>query len=105
MSHCRGRVLVQIEVSAGQEAQICLIEWCVFERHDSGSRHLVGRNTKTQRGRISTPLKSFDATTVSATTQSGRRYLLVGPPCDTEVRDAWAQWMLLQSMTHVRDVT
>lgn len=53
----------------------------------TGDRHLVGRTDR--EGRVSSPVVAWDKGNRTATTRSGRRYRLLGPPG----RDADAEWV------------
>lgn len=66
-----------------QEPLATLTHWGIARL--DGNLHLVGRNALTGSGRRTTPLQQFDAATMTGTTESGRRYTLLGEPGPTEL--------------------
>ncbi|MDZ7577315.1 MAG: hypothetical protein U0904_03970 [Candidatus Nanopelagicales bacterium] len=68
-----------------QVPAIKLSRWAVAQLPD-GDRHFVGWNRTEGEGRTSSRIVAFDEASRTGTTNSGRRYMLVGPPA-SEVRD------------------
>lgn len=83
---------------------ITLIRWSVMET-ETGERYLVGHNLADREGRVSTGILSFDPNTLTATTESGRFYRLVGPSGhDPDGNWVWTQWARSRQLQG-RDVT
>jgi len=59
--------------------QLIHLQYWSIREFEGGSRHLVGHSLETFEGRVSTALVALDAESFTAVTQSGRRYILVGP--------------------------
>lgn len=74
------------------QPSITLVRWSVRET-ETGDRHFVGFNVRNLEGRVSTAIRSFDPTTGSGTTMSGRVYTLKGPAgYDGDAEWVWALW-------------
>ena len=60
-----------------------LIRWRVYElsspHWEGTSRHFVGWNITENTGRVSSKIEQFDANQRTGITESGRRYVLIGP--------------------------
>lgn len=69
-----------------------LVDWSAA-RLANGKVKLVGYDTAARDGRVSTTVIHFDAATRTATTRSGRKYLLAGEPGRSE-----AGWRLFQAI-------
>ena|SRR5258707_4836331 len=59
-------------------ADMVLLERWSIRQSDKGERHFVGYDVLACDGRVSTPIRSFDPVTRTATTASGSTYQLVG---------------------------
>jgi len=71
-----------------------------------GSRHVVGFNAVTGRGRVSTPIKSWDPDTQTAVTMSGSTYILVGrPAADSNDNAEWHLYQTYKKVGFALDVT
>lgn len=73
---------------------------------DSGerTRHLVGRANR--EGRVCSDIRQFDLSTMTATTRSGRRYQLVGPPgFDRDAQYVFNVWLGYQEPGRAIDMT
>ncbi|REG52094.1 hypothetical protein B0G80_8610 [Paraburkholderia sp. BL6669N2] len=67
---------MSIYMSSG--AEMVLLERWSIRQSDKGERHFVGYDILACDGRVSTPIRSFDPVTRTATTASGSKYQLVG---------------------------
>lgn len=68
------------------------------------TRHLVGRANG--EGRVSSPVKAIDVGTRTATTESGRRYRLIGDNgADVDADYVFSTWLRGTGLTVVRDVS
>lgn len=73
------------------EPSVKLSNWAVYELQD-GSRHLVGYNTSTRDGRVSSPVASV-SDEGCLLTRSGRAYTLVGPSgWSADGEYVWSRW-------------
>ncbi|QYY34164.1 MULTISPECIES: hypothetical protein [Cupriavidus] len=92
-------------VSVAAQAQVTLERWRVRETA-GGERYFVGFCVETRAGRVSTAIRTFDATTGVGTTSSGRRYLLSGWPCfDADAERIWDRLAELHAITEIKDVS
>ncbi|CAG4886734.1 hypothetical protein [Paraburkholderia saeva] len=74
---------------------VSLESWSIRES-STGARHFVGFNLAERDGRVSTAIISFDATTRTGVTATGRRYVLVGRAgFDRDAEYVW-QWAVRQ---------
>ncbi len=70
------------------------------------SRHMWGYDMANNQGRASTAIIAFDRSSMSATTASGRLYVLVGPPGDSPLgKTAWQKWCNDHGVVAETDVT
>lgn len=70
---------------------VTIERWQVFEV--GGGRHLVGFRPDAQRHRVSSPIAALNAASATATTASGRIYVLRGEPDRTgEAAFVWAAY-------------
>lgn len=77
-------------------------QWAVYQL-PCGNRHCCGWLEQRGRCRVSSPIVAVYAASASATTASGRRYRLLGPPAATpHGRAFWRAW-LCASSTLTRD--
>ncbi|MFD2054206.1 hypothetical protein ACFSQT_14215 [Mesorhizobium calcicola] len=63
--------------SVADEPEIGLTNWALVQHNGVGYR-LVGAHEDTSVGRITSPIVAFNFETMTATTESGRRYILRG---------------------------
>ncbi len=88
-----------------EDPKVELVRWRVFET-ETGERHFVGLRPSLGTGRVSSAIIDFDPGSRTGTTSSGRRYVLMGPPCfDSDGDYTWALWSLINGVTSSRDVT
>lgn len=90
----------------GEVPEVVLQAWRVLET-DSGERHFVGFRPDRGTGRVSSAIVSVDMSARIGITNSGRRYVLDGPP-GAEVEDGdfvWAVWCQVNRVASYRDVT
>ncbi len=80
--------------SVSATPEIVLNNWKVYELTGTRpTRHFVGYNETEREGRVSTAIVSFDQSTLTGKTQSGRTYCLVGPSCqDPDGEYVWRNW-------------
>ena len=64
-----------------------LFGWTLLRRRAGGERHVVGFWGRHERDRSSSPIRSFDRATMTATTSSGNRYELIGDPSEDRLED------------------
>jgi hypothetical protein len=88
-----------------EEPEITLYDWKVFELND-GSRHFVGTNGARGSGRVSSSIQTFDPTTMSGVTRSGRVYKLVGESGDSiNGLYTWTGWCHVNRVDDCIDVS
>ena len=58
---------------------IAVTHWTILRVLVGGDRHVLGYRIETGRGRTSSPIRSFDRRTMTATTSSGNRYRRLAP--------------------------
>ncbi|MGE8165981.1 hypothetical protein ACQKRQ_38300 [Paraburkholderia sp. NPDC080076] len=81
--------------SVDDDPVVSLESWSIRESN-TGARHFVGFNLAERDGRVSTTIISFDSTTRTGVTASGRRYVLVGRAgFDKDAEYVW-QWAVRQ---------
>jgi len=92
--------------SIDEAPEIELSAWRVMQLVD-GSRHLVGTNlTEDSTGRVSSRIVSLDAGRVTAVTDSGRVYRLVGGHGQsTDSNYVWRRWLRSIGSPASMDVT
>ena len=82
-----------------------LRRWRAYELPD-GHRHLVGWNVADREGRVSSQVIGFDPRQACLTTDSGRRYELVGSPGDdADAAHVWGVWSRMRAVDAYRDVS
>ncbi len=90
-------------------ASVSLHQWRVMEivtRNGDRSRHMWGHDIDNNQGRASTAIMAFDPTTMTATTRSGRNYVLAGLPGDSPLgKAAWERWCSDHGVVSESDVT
>ena len=64
-----------------------LFGWTLLRVRADGERHVVGFWGRHGRDRSSSPIRSFDGATMTATTSSGNRYELIGDPSEDRLED------------------
>jgi hypothetical protein len=88
---------------------VALHQWRVIEtvtRDGTRSRHILGQESSNELGRASTAIISFDSATMTATTRSGRHYMLEGPPGNSNLgKGAWEKWLNDHQVVSETDVT
>jgi hypothetical protein len=90
--------------------EVTLAAWQVFEvpldGDDGWTRHFVGYARELRQGQVCSPVLSFDPTTRSGVTRSGRVYRLAGRPgLGSDALYVWNQWKAIHGITEERDVT
>ncbi len=90
-------------------ASVSLHQWRVVEittRNCARSRHMWGHDVASNQGRASTAIMTFDPATMTATTRSGRNYVLAGLPGDSPLgKAAWEKWCGDHEVVAESDVT
>lgn len=79
-----------------------------FENKSDVSHHIVGLNARTYDGRVSSKIMAFDKRTMTCTTRSGRKYILVGQPGHNMDADyVWNRWLTINKVNpdEAKDVT
>lgn len=86
-----------------------LRRWRVFEITLQGgarSRHIVGHDVSNDAARVSSVINAFDRKTMTATSRSGNRYLLLGTPgWGRKVEKVWRDWCSQNKVVSEEDVT
>jgi ATP-dependent Lon protease len=98
--------IYSVGVEAATDAKI--MQWIVYEvtgwlGNPEKTRHLSGYMGFQYGGRASTPIMSYDHNTRTATTASGRKYLLMGGSGHS--RDAEYVWNHFAATNGLKDVT
>jgi hypothetical protein len=95
--------------SFGSASAVTLRRWQVMEvvtRHGLRTRHLLGHDTASDEGRVSSPVVDFKLETMTATTSSGARYRLAGVPAHSrKVQSMWHDWCKANAVSAQYDVT
>lgn len=87
------------------QPELSLRSWRIFELLN-GDRHLIGYCTENHEGRVSTAIRTFDASALHATTATGRVYALHGSPgADLDADYVWSRWARTNSVESWTDVT
>lgn len=93
----------------GNPGKVSLRRWRVAEieaKDGVRSRHVWGHDVTNNLGRASSAIKEFDYDTMTATTRSGKLYLLIGLPGDSRIgRSAWKKWCRDNGIVSEQDVT
>jgi len=79
-----------------------LIDWSAV-RLPTGKVRLIGYDPEVCEGRVSTSVKEFESATKTATTRSGRKYVLTGDPGWSEA--GWRVFRRMWGDTDFTDVT
>jgi hypothetical protein len=88
------------------EPAIDLLQWRVMVIVPDGTFHFVGQNAATDRGRVSSPIQEFDASTGQGRTRSGRIYRLVDGSGFAGVAEyVWAVWCTHNRVASYIDMT
>ena len=86
-----------------------LRRWRVMEvlfKDGKRSRHVWGHDVANDAGRASSAIRMFDIEAMTATTDSGRIYKLVGAPGNARSGEkAWKGWCSLNGVVVAKDVT
>jgi hypothetical protein len=86
-----------------------LRRWRVMEvvsKNGVRSRHVWGHDVANDAGRVSSGIKEFDLEAMTATTDSGRVYKLVGAPGKARSGEkAWQGWCDVNGVASAVDVT
>jgi len=84
--------------------EIVVSHWSV--RRTRKGDHIVGRDIADRDARASTAIQHFDAARATATTSSGRRYVLQGAPGRTHDSEyVWKRWCRVNSVVEDHDVS
>lgn len=88
------------------EPHLVLENWFVFETEpERAERHFLGMKVGAGYARVSSPIKSFDRSTMHGITFTGRCYHLIGPPGWTSDMSylllSWCQRNNVMQMTNV----
>lgn len=76
---------------------VTLLAWQVFAVDND--HHLVGWSPRIREGRVTSKVGAFDTDTMTATTRSGRRYELAGPPgFDGDAHYVWESWCAINGI-------
>ncbi|BBU30260.1 hypothetical protein BTHE68_39940 [Burkholderia sp. THE68] len=88
-----------------EEPEITLIKRRIFQT-DDGSRYFVGARPDFLGGRVSSAIVELDCVSRTGTTDTGRKYILVGAPgFDWDAAYTWFAWLKLNEPKSVQDVT
>jgi hypothetical protein len=88
-----------------EEPTITLVRWRIFET-EMGQRHFVGARLDESSGRVSSAIVDIHVDSRTGTTESGRVYILVGPPgFDDDAQYVWERWACMNEVTGARDIT
>ncbi len=84
--------------------EMTVVRWSVQRVGEDD--HVVGLAVSDGEGRASTAIQSFDRATATATTSSGRRYRLQGPPGQHPDADyTWNLWCRVNGVKACTDVS
>lgn len=95
----------------GEEPSRTLDAWFVVEvpfdgEHAPWTRHLVGWNVESTKGRVSSPIEVLDPERRLAKTRSGRVYeLRHGPGLNGDAFTTWCRWKARHGLREERDVS
>lgn len=79
--------------------------WIVYET-ETGEHHFVGRNLTEGSGRVSSSIQSYDPETKIGTTNSGRKYQLIGDSgIDGDALYVWDHWKDINGVVTFKDVS
>ena len=88
-----------------RQPEITLVRWRVFET-ETGARHFVGYDLQGNEGRVSSAIRQFSPKALRGITESGRLYVLKGPPgYDDNALYVWKRWLAGYGVSRVEDVT
>ena len=83
--------------------------WRVIEvekQNGARSRHICGHDVTNDRGRASTAIREFDKEAMTAITQRGSNYKLVGIPGNSQPLEiVWRNWCRIHGVVSEVDVT
>ncbi|HEX8917306.1 MAG TPA: hypothetical protein VF898_02290 [Chloroflexota bacterium] len=83
--------------SVSVQPELFLRDWTVYEIQPKLTRHFVGYNMQDREGRVSSAVQTFDPSTGTGITKSGRTYQLIGAPGhDPDGEYVWKRWCALQ---------
>lgn len=98
--------------SASEQPVTTLINWQVFDVPDDNpakgcTRHFIGLALESRKeGRVSSPIKEFDASKGEGRSQSGRIYRLQGMPgTHPDAHYVWHTWQHIYKTADVVEVT
>ncbi len=92
-------------MGVSEQPEIKLRQWSVYET-DTGERHFVGQNQNGGTGRVSSAIASYDASSRTGTTRSGRRYILQGSPgFDGDGMYTWEMWKIVNVIKQAKNVS
>jgi hypothetical protein len=83
---------------------IGIVQWTLVRLRSGGGRHVLGYRIADLRGRTSSPIRSFDRATRTATTSSGNRYVFVGDASEDGFDDPVILFWLAEHDLSRRDV-
>ena len=93
----------EIPDAAVARRTIAIVHWTILRIRADGF-HLLGYRIESGRGRWSSPVRSFDRGTMTATTSSRNRYVLVGEPSEDGLDDALVlAWLATHDLSR-RDI-
>jgi hypothetical protein len=74
------------------QPSMTLVRWQIYEV-PNGDRHFSGWAVENREGRASSAIRTFDPSTMTGVTSSGRVYRLQGPPGeDSDGLYVWHRW-------------
>jgi hypothetical protein len=89
-----------------EEPNVRLVSWQIYEIVPQNTRHFVGLKADDHTGRVSSAIETFDARALQGTTQSGRRYTLVGKSGHHgDAQYVWDRWCRINGVENYVAVT
>lgn len=96
---------IWLTIPVTNQPSLTLKDWSVIELQD-GERHFVGYCVENWEGRVSSPIKSVDPSTLRGSTATGRVYQLKGKPgYHSDAQYVLNNWLAINKLTTWTDVT
>lgn len=91
--------------SVDEQGGLTLTDWQVVQL-PNGDLHLIGYCVENREGRVSSVVRDLAPRELRARTETGRKYLLMGPPGgNIDAEYVWTRWAALNLVDSWKDVT